>query len=85
MSYKDLIMENAYCKNEVFYYVVSNTFPAGIYLFKANIGNIRTGCDICSKLTARTLEWPTWYCSGVFSVNFEHILHIGWLCKCWKD
>ena len=56
MSYKDLIMENAYCKNEVFYYVVSNTFPAGIYLFKANTGNIRTGCDICSKLTARTLE-----------------------------
>ena len=49
-------MGNGYFKNGVFYYVVSNTFPAGIYLFKANIGNIRTGCEICSKLTARTLE-----------------------------
>ena len=29
-------------------------FPAGIYLFKVNIGNTKTACEIRSKLTIKT-------------------------------
>ena len=29
--------------------------PAVIYLFKVNNGNTRTVCEICSKLTVKTL------------------------------
>ena len=35
--------------------------PAGIYLLKVNIRNTRARSEICS---------------GVFIVNFEHILHL---------
>ena len=37
---------------------VSNgsTFPAGNYMFKVNNRNIRTRCEICSKLTIKTPE-----------------------------
>ena len=31
-------------------------FPAGIYLFKISNGNIRTMCEICSKLIIKTPE-----------------------------
>ena len=47
--------------------------PAKIYLFKANNGNTRKKCKICSKLTVKTRQWRR---SGVFIVNFEHILHL---------
>ena len=30
--------------------------PVGIYLFKVNYRNIRTMCEICSKLTIKTPE-----------------------------
>ena len=30
--------------------------PAGIYLLKVNNRNTRTRCEICSKLTIKTLE-----------------------------
>ena len=30
--------------------------PVGIYLFKAKNRNTRTRCEICSKLTIKTLE-----------------------------
>ena len=30
--------------------------PAGIYQFKVNNKNTRTRCEICSKLTIKTLE-----------------------------
>ena len=30
--------------------------PAGIYLFKANNGNARSICEICSEFTIRALE-----------------------------
>ena len=48
-------------------------FPAGIYLVKVNYRNTRK-CEICSKLTIKTLERPQWRRSGAFIVNFEHIL-----------
>ena len=47
--------------------------PAGIYQFKVNNKNTRTRCEICSKLTIKTLEWLHWRHSGVFIVNFEHM------------
>ena len=30
--------------------------PATIYLFKVNIRNTRKRCEMCSKLTTKTLE-----------------------------
>ena len=48
--------------------------PANIYLFKFNNRNIRKRCKIHSKLTIKTSEQRHWRRSGVFIVNFEHIL-----------
>ena len=47
--------------------------PAINYIFKLNNRNTRTRCEICSKLTIKTLERRHWPRSGVFFVNFEHI------------
>ena len=49
--------------------------PVGIYLLKVNNRYTRTKCEICSKLTIKTRERRQWRRSGVFIVNFEHILH----------
>ena len=51
-------------------------FPAGNYMFKVYSRNTRTTCEVCFKLTVKTSERHHWCRSGVFSVNFEHILHI---------
>ena len=60
-----------------------------IYLLKVNNRNIRKRCEICSKLTIKTLERRQWRCSGVFIVNLN-IFHIlsrvsivdRWTSKC---
>ena len=47
---------------------------ANIYLFKVNNRNTRKGLETCSKLTIKSPERQG--CRfGVFTVNFEHILH----------
>ena len=51
-------------------------YPAGIFLFNVNDGNIRTIYKICSKLTTKTPEQRQWRRSGVFIINFEQISHI---------
>ena len=51
-------------------------FPVGIYLLKVNNRNTGTRCEICSKLTIKTPERRQWHRSGVFTVNFKHILHL---------
>ena len=51
-----------------------NSTPVGIYLLKVNNRNIRTRCEICSKLTIKTLGRGQWRRSGVFIVNFEHVI-----------
>ena len=65
--------------------------PAGIYLLKFNNRNTRTRCEICLKLTIKTLErlqasfWclcsllRTYFtsCACVYSINFEHVI-AGW-------
>ena len=45
-------------------------------MFKVNNKNNRTRCEICLKLTIKTPERHHWCRSGVFIVNFEHILHL---------
>ena len=50
--------------------------PAGIYLLKVNNKSTRTRCEICSKLTIKTLERRQWRHSGVFIVHFEHISYL---------
>ena len=50
--------------------------PANIYLFKVNNRNTRKRSEICSKLTTKTPTRRQWRRSGVFTVNFEHILHL---------
>ena len=46
---------------------------AGIYLLKFNNRNVRTRCEICSKLTTKTPERYQWGRPVVFAVNIEHI------------
>ena len=54
----------------------SRVHPVGIYMFKVNNRNNRTRSEICSKLTIKTPERHYWRRSGVFIINFEHILHL---------
>ena len=54
----------------------TNVFSNGIYLFKINNGNIRTMCEISSKLTVKALESRQWRRCVVFIVNYEQISHI---------
>ena len=56
-------------------YLISgiNFISINIYLLKVNNRNTWKRCEICLKLTIKTLEWRQWHCSGVFIVNFEHI------------
>ena len=49
--------------------------PAGINMVRVNNKNTNTMCEICSKLTLKKPERRQWRRSGVFIVNFEHILH----------
>ena len=58
------------------YGYLSILIPAGIYLFKVNNRNTKLRCEICSKVTIKTLERHHCHRSGVFIVNFEHISHL---------
>ena len=53
--------------------------PAWIVLFKINNGNIRTMCEICSKLTIKTQDDVNdfTHCSSVSIVDFEPA-NAGW-------
>ena len=56
--------------------ITTVAYPVDNYMFKANNKNPRTRCEIRSKLTIKTAEQRQWHGSGVFIVNFEHILHL---------
>ena len=43
---------------------------------KLTIETLEQGCEICSKLTINITERCQWRRSGVFIVNFKHILHL---------
>ena len=47
-----------------------------IYKVKVHNRNTRIRCEICLKLTIKTPERGQWRRSGVFIVNFEHILDL---------
>ena len=57
-------------------YFVDLHTPVGQYMFKVNNRNNRKRCEICSKLTTKTLERRYGRHSDVFIVNFEHILNL---------
>ena len=52
--------------------VICEIIPAGIYSFKVRNGKIKAMCEICSKLTIKTLGRR----SGVFITNLEQFSHI---------
>ena len=60
----------------IFYTILKKSFLAGNNMFKVNNRNTRARCEMCSKLTIKTLERSHWRRSGVFTVNFEHISHL---------
>ena len=68
-------------------------------MFEGNNRNTSKRYEICSKLTTKTPEQRQWYCSGVFTINLEHISHLfllfllltfnkwmstGWKWKWWR-
>ena len=63
-------------KGEVKNVNILEQVPGGIYQLKVNNRNTRARCEICSKLTIKTLERRHWRRSGIFIVNFEHISHL---------
>ena len=58
----------------LFWFTVQTS--ADNYMFKVNNRSARTRCEICSKLTIKTLERRHWRRFGVFIVDFEHISHL---------
>ena len=57
--------------------IMKQLHPPGIYLLKVNDRNTRISCEIYSKLTIKTPDRRQWRRSGVFIVNFEHVI-AGW-------
>ena len=55
--------------------IIISCNSANIYLFKVNNRSTRKRCEICSKLTIKTINTPK-HRSGVFIVNFEDIQHL---------
>ena len=65
-----------WCCVSQFNEVAKGRVPANIYLFKSKNSSNRKRRQICSKLTIKTKEGRHWRRSGVFIVNFKHILHL---------
>ena len=64
-------------------WLVLHVLLAEIYLLKVNNRNTRTRCEICWKLTIKLPERRQWRRSGIFIVNFEHVI-AGWaVCSEW--
>ena len=63
--------------------IVTETIPAGIYLFKMNNGNIRTMCEICSDFTKMTPERRQWRRSGVLLLTLNRFHILFWCFYCW--
>ena len=55
---------------------LSTCYPAHVYLFTVNNWNTRKICETRFKVANKTSERRQWLRSGVFIVNFEHILHL---------
>ena len=57
------------------YQIGKDHIAVNIYLFKVDNRNTRKRYEICSNLIKKPPEWRHRRRSGVFIVNFEHILH----------
>ena len=63
-------------------------YLVGIYTFKVNNRNTRTRCEICSKLTTKTLERRHWrityftYFIPCSIINFEKV-NADWVWLKW--
>ena len=51
-----------------------NKVPAGNYMFKVNNRNLRTRCEICSKITIKTPEQGVVLVSLLLTLNMFHTL-----------
>ena len=60
-----------------------NKYPVNIYPVKFKNRNTRKKCEICLKLTIKTLEQGQWRLSSVLIVNLEHISHLCLCFYCW--
>ena len=54
-------------------YAIRNLIPAGNPFFKRNT---RPMCEVCLKVTIKTLEQCHWGSSGIFIGNFEQISQV---------
>ena len=52
---------------------VCQNYPAAIYFFKVNNGNIKIMCEICSKSTTKIAERGHCRRSSIFALNCEQI------------
>ena len=69
------VYQKALKKLEHKYQIGKDHIAVNIYLFKVNNRNTRKRYEICSNLTKKAPEGRHRRRSGVFIVNFEHILH----------
>ena len=72
-----------YWKVKIVINIVYIFYSAYIYLFKVNVGNTRTTCEIGFKLTIKTLERCKWrrLTSLLSTLNSFHPLF--WYLHCW--
>ena len=66
------------CERLLLHYLIQyfTGYPANIYLLKVINRNNRKRCEICFRLTIKTLPQRQSRHSGVVIVNFEHISHL---------
>ena len=64
------------CENHLIILSAGGYNPTGIYMLKVNNRNIRTRCEIFSKLTIKIPERRQWRRFDVFIVNFDYISHL---------
>ena len=60
--------------------IIEALYPAGNYMFKVNNRNTRTRCEVCSKLTIKTLERRQ---ALLLTLNTLHILFLCFCCSLW--
>ena len=56
--------------------LIQNTTQEKIYIFKVNNANTRKRCEICSKVTIKTLDRLHWRRSDIFVVKFGDISYL---------
>ena len=69
---------------EVWNHLLHNGYKSSRYvLFKVNNRKARAICEICSKLTIKTLERRHWCSSGVLLLTLNRFHTFFWCFQCW--